>query len=80
MLRLYVQYRLGNSLVVQWLRIHLPVQRTRVQSLVQEDPIRLGATKPMHHNYLKPSRPRAHPLQQEKENASVSHSVESNSL
>ena len=51
MLRLYVQYRLGNSLVVQWLRIHLPVQRTRVQSLVQEDPTCCGAAKAMCHNY-----------------------------
>ena len=28
---------LGTSLVVQWLRLHLPMQRTQVQSLVQED-------------------------------------------
>ena len=27
------------------------MQETWVQSLVQEDPIYLGATKPMHHNY-----------------------------
>ena len=26
------------SLVVQWLRIHLPMQGTQVQSLVREDP------------------------------------------
>ena len=26
------------SLVVQWLRIHLPMQGTQVQSLVWEDP------------------------------------------
>ena len=28
----------GTSLVVQWLRIHLPMQGTWVQSLVWEDP------------------------------------------
>ena len=39
------------SLVAQWLRIHLPMQGTRVGSLVQEDPTCRGATKPMHHNY-----------------------------
>ena len=41
----------GTSLVVQWLRIHLPMQGTRVQSLVQEDPTCRRATKPMRHNY-----------------------------
>ena len=40
-----------TSLVVQWLRIHLPVQGTWVRSLVQEDPTCRGATKPMRHNY-----------------------------
>ena len=39
------------SLVVQWLRIRLPMQGTRIQALVQEDPTCHGATKPMHHNY-----------------------------
>ena len=40
------------SLVAQWLRIHLPVQGTRVwQALVQEDPTCRGATKPVRHNY-----------------------------
>ena len=38
-----------TSLVVQWLRIHLPMQGTRVQSLVQEDATCFWATKPMHH-------------------------------
>ena len=42
---------LGTSLVVQWLRIHLPMQGTRVWALVQEDPTCRGATKPMCHNY-----------------------------
>ena len=27
-----------SPLVVQWLRIHLPMQRTQVQSLAREDP------------------------------------------
>ena len=35
----------------QGLRIHLPIQRTRVRALVQEDPTRQGGTKPMLHNY-----------------------------
>ena len=39
------------SLVAQWLRIHLPMQGTRVRALVQEDPTCRGATKPVHHNY-----------------------------
>ena len=33
-------------LVVQWTRIYLPMQGIRVQSLVWEDPICSGATKP----------------------------------
>ncbi|KAJ8781824.1 hypothetical protein J1605_010808 [Eschrichtius robustus] len=41
----------GTSLVVQWLRIHLPMQGTRVRALVQEDPTCRGATKPVSHNY-----------------------------
>ena len=39
------------SLVAQWTRIHLPVQDTRAQSLVREDPTCLRATKPVHHSY-----------------------------
>ena len=42
---------LGTSLVVQWLRVHLLMQGTRVQSLVQEDSTCCGATKPVCHNY-----------------------------
>ena len=38
-------------LVVQWLRIHLPMQGTQVRFLVWEDPTCCGATKPKHHNY-----------------------------
>ena len=37
-------------LVVQWLRIHLPMQGIWVRSLVQEDSICWGATKPTDHN------------------------------
>ena len=48
----YIKFSiLGASLVAQWLRIHLPMQGTRVRALVQEDPTCHGATKPMHHNY-----------------------------
>ena len=57
------KYPGGASLVAQWLRIRLPMQGTRVQALVQEDPTCRGATKPMRHNYwahmpqlLKPAR------------------------
>ena len=39
------------SLVAQWLRIRLPMQGTRVQALVREDPTCRGATKPVRHNY-----------------------------
>ena len=38
----------GTSLLVQWLRIHLPKQGTQVQFLVQEDSACLSATKPLH--------------------------------
>ena len=41
----------GASLVAQWLRICLPMQRTRVRALVWEDPTCRGATKPVSHNY-----------------------------
>ena len=40
-----------TSLVVQWIRILLPVQGTQVWSLVQEDFTCHGATKLMHHNW-----------------------------
>ncbi|KAJ8798676.1 hypothetical protein J1605_016479 [Eschrichtius robustus] len=39
------------SLVVQWLRIRLPMQGTWVRDLVREDPTCHGATKPASHNY-----------------------------
>ena len=41
----------GTSLVVQWLRIRLPMQGSRVQALVRQDPTCRGATKPVRHNY-----------------------------
>ena len=46
-----IRSRAGTSLVAQWLRIHLPMQGTRVRALVQEDPTCRGATKPVRHNY-----------------------------
>ena len=39
------------SLVAQWLRICLPMQRMRVRALVWEDPTCCGATRPVSHNY-----------------------------
>ena len=39
------------SLVAQWLGIRLPMQGTRVQALVWEDPTCRRATKPVRHNY-----------------------------
>ena len=43
--------QLSTSLMVQWLGIHLPMQETRVQTLVQEDSRCCEAMKPMHLNY-----------------------------
>ena len=37
-------------MVVQWSRIHLPMQETHVQSLIWEDPTHRGATQSVH-NY-----------------------------
>ena len=42
---------LGASLVMQWLRVCLPMQGTRVRALVWEDPTCRGAATPMSHNY-----------------------------
>ena len=42
---------LGASLVVQWLRICLPMQGTWVRALVCEDLTCRGATRPVSHNY-----------------------------
>ena len=41
----------GSSLLVQWLRIRLPMKRTWVRALVQEDATCHRATKPVRHNY-----------------------------
>ena len=41
----------GSSLVVQWLRVCLPIQGTQVQPLVQEDPTCRVAAEPVCHNY-----------------------------
>ena len=40
-----------NALVVQWLRVCLPMQGTWVRSLVREDSTCLGAAKHTSHNY-----------------------------
>ena len=40
-----LKYYRRTSLVVQWLKILLPMQRTQVQSLVQEDPTRPATTE-----------------------------------
>ena len=54
-----------TSLVVQWLRIHLPMNGTQVRSLVRENPMCCGATKPTCCNYWSPCSS-AYALQQEK--------------
>ncbi|KAJ8782003.1 hypothetical protein J1605_010516 [Eschrichtius robustus] len=51
LMELYENHVSGASLVAQWLRIRLPMQGTRVQALVQEDPTCCRAPKPVHHNY-----------------------------
>ena len=57
--------RSWTSLVVQWIGVHLPMQGTLVQSLVQEDSTCQGAAKPVHHSDWAHS-PRACTLQPEK--------------
>ena len=47
----YLNHPFWTSLVVQWLRICLPIQGTRVRPLVREDPTCRRATKPATHNY-----------------------------
>ena len=42
----------GASLVAQWLRVHLPMQGTRVRAPVREDPTCRGAAGP-----ARPERP-----------------------
>ena len=46
-----VNNRNRTFLVVQCLRILLPMQRTQVRSLFQEDSTGHRTTKPVHHNY-----------------------------
>ena len=46
-----IKHNRRASLVVQWLRICLPVQGTRVRALVWEDPTCHGAAGPVSHNY-----------------------------
>ena len=41
----------GTSLIVQWLRIYLPMWGTRIPSLIWEDPMCHGATKPVCRNH-----------------------------
>ena len=48
---LEIKTELWASLMVQWLRICLAMQGTWVKSLAQEDPTRLGASKPARYNY-----------------------------
>ena len=45
----------GTSLVAQWIGIHLPMQGTGVQSLIQEDSTCLEAAEPV--QLLKPTQP-----------------------
>ena len=48
---MFLNKTLRTSLVAQWLRIRLPMQGTRVRTLVREDPTCRRATKPVRHNY-----------------------------
>ena len=47
----YAQKCYKASLVVQWWRVCLAMQRTLVRSLVREDPTCLVATKPVPHSF-----------------------------
>ena len=44
-------HSMRTSLVAKWIRIYLLMQKAQVQSLVGEDPMCPGTTKPMSHNY-----------------------------
>ena len=48
---IYIYVYMWTSLVVQWLRIWLSMQGSRVRSLFQKDSTCHQITKPMHHNY-----------------------------
>ena len=52
---MYENHSSRTSLVVQWIRIHLPMQETQVQSLVQEDSTCRRATGTVCHHYWSPS-------------------------
>ena len=52
--------------MVQWLTIYLPIQGTRVPSLVREDSTCQAATEPVCHQLLKRMHPTADTPQQEK--------------
>ena len=45
--------------MVQWMSVHLPVQETGIQSLVQEDPTCHGVTKAHASQLLEPESSRA---------------------
>ena len=43
--------KIGASLMLQWLKSYLAMQKTMVWSLVREDPASCGVTKSVYHNY-----------------------------
>ena len=43
-------WKIGTSLLAQWIRIHLPIQGTWVQFLIREDSTSHGATNPLCHD------------------------------
>ena len=43
--------KIGASLILQWLKSYLAMQKTLVWSLAQEDPTSCGVTKSVCHNY-----------------------------
>ena len=47
----------GASLVVQWLRVRLPLQGARVRAQVREDPTCRGAAGPVSHGWAREPRP-----------------------
>ena len=49
--RQFLKINRETSLVLQWLRVCLPMQGTWVRSLVQQDSTCCGAAKPVCHNY-----------------------------
>ena len=47
----FLETAVGASLVAQWSRIHLPMQKTWVPPPVWKDSTFCRATKPVHHNF-----------------------------